>query len=81
MSTFTNILKTIASDSIHYSDAQTLSNITSLLAEKNKRKDRKWVRNDILKVYEALEPTYYSGPKAQLEELITITDINILPWL
>ena len=70
MPTFTNILKTIASDSIHYSDAQTLGTLTSLLAEKNKRKDRKWVHNDMIKLNETLEPTYYSGPKEELEKLI-----------
>ena len=71
--TFNNILKTVATDAIHYSDADTLAKVTSLMAAKNKRKDPKWIANDIVQLHEELEPTYYHGPREQLEQLIDAT--------
>ncbi len=64
--TFNNILKTVANDAIHYSDATTLAHIASIVAEKNKRKNPKWIDADLVSMYKALEPTYYHGPREQL---------------
>lgn len=72
---FPRILRNLAVDAIHYSDAETLQRVVGIIEAKNKHKDRKYEVNTIHDLYNSLDSTYYSQHKDDLEKLL-----NQITW-